>query len=39
MAKKAEAKKVEVAPQKEEVVVTKKVAAPVKPTKSEWEIK
>lgn len=39
MAKKAEAKKVEVAPQKEEVVVTKKVAAPVKPKKSEWEIK
>ncbi len=38
MAKKAEAKKVEVAPQKE-VVVAKKVAAPVIPTKPEWEIK
>ena len=36
MAKKAEAKKVEVAPQKE--VVTK-VAAPIVPTKPEWEIK
>jgi len=38
MAKKAEAKKVEVAPQKE-VVVAKKVATPVVPTKPEWEIK
>jgi len=38
MAKKAEAEKVEVAPQKE-VVVAKKVAAPVVPTKPEWEIK
>jgi len=38
MAKKAEAKKVEVAPQKEEVVV-KKVTAPVVPTKPQWEIK
>ncbi len=38
MAKKAEAKKVEVAPQKE-VVVAKKVAAPVVPTKPQWEIK
>lgn len=38
MAKKAEAKKVEVAPQKE-VVVAKKVAAPVIPTKPQWEIK
>jgi len=37
MAKKAEAKKVEVAPQKE--VVAKKVAAPVAPTKPQWEIK
>jgi len=38
MAKKAEAKKVEVAPQKE-VVVAKKVATPVVPKKPEWEIK
>jgi len=38
MAKKAEAEKVEVAPQKE-VVVAKKVATPVVPTKPEWEIK
>jgi len=38
MAKKAEAKKVEVAPQKE-VVVAKKVATPVVPTRPEWEIK
>lgn len=38
MAKKAEAKKVEVAPQKEEVVA-KKVTAPVVPTKPQWEIK
>lgn len=37
MAKKAEAKKVEVAPQKE--VVAKKAAAPVVPTKPQWEIK
>ena len=38
MAKKAEAKKVEVAPQKEEVVA-KKVTAPVVPTRPQWEIK
>jgi hypothetical protein len=37
MAKKAEAKKVEVAPQ--EVIVAKKTATPVQPTKPEWEIK
>lgn len=37
MAKKAEAKKVEVAPQ--EVIVAKKIATPVQPTKPEWEIK
>ena len=36
MAKQAKAQQVEVAPQKE--VVTK-VAAPVKPTKPQWEIK
>ena len=37
MAKKAEAKKVQVAPQ--EVIVAKKTATPVQPTKPEWEIK
>jgi len=41
MAKKATAKKVEVAPQEEEKVVTtpKKVVTAIKPTKPEWEIK
>ncbi len=40
MAKKATAKKVEVAPQEKEVVTTpKKVVTAIKPTKPEWEIK